>query len=141
MKTILETVQLEFHKSDFLIDLVKHSDGLLYIEIVQTIMDSKHGNSSIKINPTVLSDIIKVLQDYQAKIPRKSGLKDKYITDSEQQEIQKRYLKGVPIKDMAMQFDQNTELIEMVLRNKGIEIVENKIPKTKFWTKNYKRRK
>ena len=40
MKTILETTQLEFDKSDFLIDLVEHDNGKLYIEIVQTILNS-----------------------------------------------------------------------------------------------------
>jgi len=138
MKTILETTQLEFDKSDFLIDLVKHDNGLLYIEIVQSIMDSKSMNNSIKINPTILTDIIKVLQNYQAKIPNKSEIKNKHITDSEQQKIQERYFKGVSIKDLAMQFDQTSELIEMVLRNKGIEIAENELPKPKFWRKNNK---
>ncbi len=37
MKEILETTQLEFDKSAFLIDLVKHQSGNLYIEITQTI--------------------------------------------------------------------------------------------------------
>ena len=141
MKTILETTQLEFDKSDFLIDLVKHEKGLLYIEITQSIIDSKNQNNSIKINPTVLSDIIKVLQNYQAKIPNTSELKNKHITDSEQQKIQERYLKGVSIKDLSMQFDQTPELIEMILRNKGIEIVDNELPKPKFFAKSYKRKR
>ena len=125
MKTIIETTQLEFDKSDFLIDLVKHDNGKLYIEIVQTILDSNKMSESIKINPSVLSDIIKVLQSYQAKLPQKSELDLKHITEIDQQKIQSNYLKGVTIKDLAMQFDQETELIEMILRNKGIEIVEN----------------
>ena len=139
MKTIIETTQLEFDKSDFLIDLVEHENGLLYIEIIQNIIGSKNEKSSIKINPTVLSDIIKVLQNYHAKIPIRSGLKNKHITDIEQQKIQEQYLKGISIKDLAMQFDQTPELIKMILRNKGIEIVGNKLPKSKFWRKNYSR--
>jgi len=70
MKTILETTQLEFDKSDFLIDLVEHENGQLYIEIVQTILNTNKKAESIKINPSVLSDIIKVLQNYQAKLPK-----------------------------------------------------------------------
>jgi len=38
MKEIIETTQLEFDKSAFLIDLVKHEAGSLYIGIVQTIL-------------------------------------------------------------------------------------------------------
>ena len=138
MKTIIETKQLEFDKSDFLIDLVEHSNGMLYIEIVQSIFDSKNEKNSIKINPSVLSDIIKVLQNYQAKIPKKANLKNKHITDSEQTKIQERYLKGVTVEDLAMQFDKSPELIEMILRNKEIEIVENKLPKPKYWRKRRK---
>jgi hypothetical protein len=41
MKTILETTQLEFDKSTFLIDLVEHGNGQLYVEIVQTILIPK----------------------------------------------------------------------------------------------------
>lgn len=141
MKTILETTQLEFDKSAFLIDLVKHDNGQLYIEIVQTILNTNEKTESIKINPSVLSDIIKVLQNYQGKLPKESKLELKHITEIDQEKIQRNYLKGVPIKDLAMQFDQEIELIEMILRNRGIEIVENTLPKPKFWRNNKKRKK
>lgn len=141
MKTIIETTQLEFDKSDFLIDLVKHDNGKLYIEIIQTILDSNKKSESIKINPTILSDIIKVLQSYQAKLPQKSEPKLKHIVEIDKQKIQSSYLKGVTIKDLAMQFDQEPELIGMILRNNGIEIVENEMPKPKFWRHNNKREK
>lgn len=137
MKTILETTQLEFDRSDFLIDLVEHETGQLYIEIVQTILDTNKKSESIKINPSVLSHIIKVLQNYQAKLPRESILDVKHITENDQEKIQSSYLKGVSIKDLAMRFEQTSELIEMILRNKGIEIVENTLPKPKVWH-NYK---
>ena len=142
MKTILETTQLEFYKSNFLIDLVEHGNGQLYIEIVQTIINTNNKVETIKINPSVLSDIIKVLQNYQAKLPRESKPEIKHITDIDQEKIQQYYLKGVSIKDLAMQSGQKPELIEMILRNKGIEIIENKLPKSKFWRnyKNWKRK-
>lgn len=141
MKTILETTQLEFDKSDFLIDLVKHDNGQLYVEILQTILNSNKKTESIKINPSVLSDIIKVLQNYHAKLPSESKPELKNITEIDQEKIQQGYLKGVLIKDLAMRFDQSSELIEMVLRNKGIEIVENTLPKSKFWWKYNKWKK
>jgi len=143
MKTILETTQLEFDKSDFLIDLVEHDNGQLYVEIVQTILNTNEKAEKIKINPSVLSDIIKVLQNYQAKLPKESKLEIKHITEIDQEKIQQNYLKGVSIKDLAMQSDQKPELIEMILRNKGIEIVENTLPKPKFWRndKKWKRKR
>ena len=100
MKTILETTQLEFDKSDFLIDLVEHENGQLYIEIVQTILNTNKKAESIKINPSVLSDIIKVLQNYQAKLPKEWKLELKHITENDQEKIQSSYLKGVSIKDL-----------------------------------------
>ena len=141
MKTILETTQLEFDKSAYLIDLVKHDNGQLYIEVVQTILNTNEKAESIKINPSVLSDIIKVLQNYHEKLPKESKLGIKHITEIDQEKIQQNYLKGVPIEDLAMQFDQESELIEMILRNRGIEIVENTLPKPKFWRNNKKWRK
>jgi len=138
MKTILETTQLEFDKSDYLIDLIEHDNGQLYVEIVQTILNSNKKAESIKINSSVLSDIIKVLQNYQAKFPENSKLEIKHLTEVDQKKIQERYLKGVPIKDLAMQFDQTSELIEMILRNKGIEIDGNRFSKPKVWRKTNK---
>lgn len=133
MKEILETTQLEFDKSAFLIDLVKHESGSVYIEIVQTIENNSKDGQTIKINPSVLSEIIKVLQNYQAKIPGKIDHRSKHITDEDKQKIQDRYLIGVSLQDLALQFDQSEELIEMVLRNRGIQIVSNEIPKPKKW--------
>jgi 3-deoxy-D-arabino-heptulosonate 7-phosphate (DAHP) synthase len=135
MKEILETTQLEFDKSAFLIDLVKHDKGKLYIEIVQTINDGNSSVNTIKINPTILTDLLKVLQSYQAKIPANNPIEVKHLTDTDQQKIQDRYFKGVSVKDLALQFDQTEELIEMILRNRGVSIVSNEIPKSKRWRK------
>lgn len=141
MKRILKTTQLEFDKSDFLIDLVEHYNGQLYIEIVQTILDTNKKEGTIKINASVLSDIIKVLQNYHAKLPQKSNFEIKHLTEIDQNKIETRYLKGVEIKDLAMQFDQTYELIEMVLRNKGLEILKNEMPKPIFTKQHYKLRR
>lgn len=143
MKNILETTQLEFDKSNFLIDFVEHHHGQLYIEIVQTVLNSGKMAQSIKINASVLSDIIKVLQTYHAKLPQESNFAIKHITESDQEKIQSSYLKGVTMRDLALRFDQTPELIEMILRNRGMEIVENTMPKPKFWQRNksWKKRK
>ncbi len=140
MKEIIETTQLEFDKSAFLIDLVRHEIGKLYIEIIQTISNENDGVQTIKVNPTILTDVLKVLQNYQAKIPATDKIQTKHLTDSDQQKIQDRYFKGVTIKDLAVQFDQTEELIEMVLRNKGIQIVSNELPKQKYWRKRKRTR-
>lgn len=55
------------------------------------------------------------------------------MTDEEQQKIQARYLKGISTQDLAMQFNQPEEVIEMVLRNKEIYIVHKQPPKPAYW--------
>ncbi|HSJ67966.1 MAG TPA: hypothetical protein VK921_09840 [Anditalea sp.] len=137
MKEILDTTHLTFNKSSFIIRLVKHSSGSVYIEIKQEIIDENYNSQVIKINPFNLTDIIKVLQNYHANLPLKYREKITHIIDSDEQKIQDRYLKGISIKDLAMQFDQSEKLIEQILINSGIQIVSNKLPKKRWW----KRRK
>ena len=139
MKDIIDTTQLEFDKSNFLIDLVKHDSGHLYIQIVQIIRLVNNDKSTIKINPKIIPDLIKILQNYHARISGFQDVEKIKLSYIDEEKIQERYLKGVPIKDLAMQFDQSVELIEMVLRNRYIEIVDNNLPKPKFRVR--KRRK
>lgn len=138
MKEILETTQLEYDKSTFLIELVKNESGLLYIEVAQIIHDNKQ-IGKIKFKPAILQDFIKTLQEYQTKLPSTIIEETSHISDENQQKIQDRYLKGVLINEIALQFDQKEEVIEMILRNKGISIVNNELPKKSFW--KHRRRK
>jgi hypothetical protein len=138
MEEIIETKQLEFDKSTFLLDLVKHSNGNLYVEIIQTINNNETVQSSIKINPSVLSDIIQVLQYYESKTRKRKNIESDYLTKDENKKIIDRYLKGVSIKDLSLQFDKSEDLIEMILRNKEIKIVSQEIPKKKYWRKRKK---
>jgi hypothetical protein len=133
MKEILETTLLEFDKSCFLIDLVKHRSGKLYVELLQTINTRNTQKQTIRINPSVFSDIIQVFQKYHAIIAVTKTYSCSHLTDLDQKKIQSNYLKGVSSKDLAMIFDQSEILIESVLRNKGIQIVPNVIPKPLYW--------
>lgn len=133
MEENLKTIQLEYEKSSFLIDLVKHNSGNLYVAVEQIIYLNKNTSESqkIKINPSVLSDIIEVLSDFQKDIAvdKPSNSKNK-ISDENGKQIIKRYLKGLEIKDLALQFNCSVKVIEQFLRNNKIEIVENKIKRS-----------
>lgn len=128
MKETLKTTQLEFDKSSFLIDLIELNTGKMYIEITQTINADNKDVQIIKINPTILSDILDVLQKYQSDISNRNNTRKLVLTEKEQNKIQDRYLKGVSINELALQFDETEETIEMILRNKGIEIEPNELP-------------
>lgn len=122
---------LEYNKSSFLIDLVKHKSGNKFIRITQSI-DNGTSKNELKINPTVLTDLITILQQLRTEIGdstiQKSSL---YFSDERQKSIIDRYFKGISIEDLALQFDCSIEIINQILFNKGIEIVDNKMPKTK----------
>jgi predicted RND superfamily exporter protein len=133
MSKIVETTHLEFSKSAFLIDLIKHENGKFYIEILQSIDSGNKSKQSIKINPSIAEDIINVLNEYLNKIPMDQIQLRDYITENSQEEIKKRYLKGVSISDLAMQFDQTEDDIKSILRNKKLAIVSNKPFKKRYW--------
>lgn len=137
MKKILKTKLLEYEKSAFLIELVKHSSGKLYIEISQTISEEKEITQTIKINPSILDDVLYVLKDFKSKMPIAES-ETQLLSEANQQKIQDWYLKGVSIKDLSMQMNLKTDLIEMVLRNKGIPIVSNEMPKERKWHRRKK---
>jgi hypothetical protein len=128
MQEILKSSLLEFEKSTFLIDIIKFHSGEKYINIQQTIT-GQEGKQVLKINPSVLPDIISVLQMYQKEMD-KPGSKEKrnYFSKDKQQKIVTIYLKGVPIKDVALQFNCTPQIIEQILLNKQIEIIDQRPP-------------
>ena len=137
MATIIETTLLECDKSSFLLDLTKHDNGLLFVQITQSVHSVNKEQQTLKINPSILGDLIRVLKNYEEKIPIKTIKNRTFLTEMDKESITNRYFKGVSIKDIAMQFEQKEEDIIMVLRNKGIEIIPIVPPKSKYrrWRK------
>lgn len=155
MEEILKTTLLEFEKSTFIIDLVEYNNEKQYIRIFQTIQDEETNYKRvIKINPSLLSDLLKVLNSYQELIPGNKQQQTKQLssdianaqvhtrtlTESDKAAIQNRYLKGVSIDDLTIQFDCKAELIEQILHNSSIVIVDSNLPKV-FKYKNFRRKR
>jgi len=142
MDEIVKTTLLEYEKSTFLLDLVKHDNGTLYVSIRQTIQiqENEVEVHKIKINPTVLDGIIEVLKNYKSSLPKDKEKTENYISTDQIQEIIKRYLKGsIEIKHLAIQFDCSEQIIKQILNNHNISIVSNKVPKKKyFWRRKSK---
>ena len=61
-----------------------------------------------------------------------------YFTIEKKKEVITRYLKGIEIEDLALQFDCSKNIIEQILTNADIEIVSNKLPKGKVFRKRSK---
>ncbi len=140
MEEILQTTLLEYDKSSFLIDLIKHHYGEYYIAIQQDI--HVHDNcqtQKIKINLSILDDILEVLNNYKNKVSQKNPGTRNYFSSERKEEVKRRYFKGIEIKDLALQFDCSENIIEQILINSGIEIVSNKVPEEYKW--KYRRRR
>lgn len=131
MEEILKSTLLQYDKSTFLLDVVKHKTGADYIRLTQTIDDEKDRIIRIiKINKNVLVDVIAVLQNYQAEFDKYAKSHSKsYFSEDKKKSVVERYFKGITIKDLALQFGCTEQIIEQILFNKGIEIVDNKLPK------------
>ena len=142
MEEIVKTTLLEHEKSSFLLDLIKHNNNL-YINIKQTI----HADSAnpvpteIKINPAMLDELMEVLKFYSEQIPQQQKEKEKFLSAAKREEIQNRYLKGIAIKNLSLQFECRKELIEQVLRNKGIAIVDGNQLKPEWPENKVKKRR
>lgn len=128
MEEILKSILLEYEKSTFLIDLIKHNSGAKFIKIKQTVEGNDIINE-LKINSSVLNDIIFILQDYQKEVKQThSNISNSYFSEEKQKSVIERYFKGITIEDLTLQFDCSKQIIEQILYNKGIGIVDNKQP-------------
>ena len=138
MEEIIKTTLLEHGKSSFLIDLVKHENGKLYVAIQQIIRDDFENfqTQTIKINPVILVKVIEALTIYKNELPKDIVEKFLFKTpeEKEDKEIIRRYFKGVEIEDLALQFDRSANVIKQILSNNRIPIVSNKMPQNyKYW--------
>lgn len=155
MDQILKTILLEYAKSNFLIDLKKDINDKNYIRITQNIQsEAIHPNREILINPNLLKDFIKALQEFEKVMPENqlmeaeklnevSELRDiKYIDKFARLELINRYLKGIELKHLTLQYNLTIQQIEEILRNANIEIVEQNFPKSfkpRFWKRKNKK--
>lgn len=138
MEKVLKSIFLKHPKSTFMVDLVQHQNQKMYLAIEQTIATT-NGISSpqkIKINPDILDELVEILTNLKNEIDHYKI--EALFTDEKTQKLIRRYLIGVEIKDLAVQFNCPETAIEQILTNNGLEIVSNKIPKP---TKRYWRRR
>ena len=132
---------LEYEKSSFLIDLIKHKSGTKFVKITQSIDEGRIRNE-LKINPTILKDLISILQQFDSEIEDSSVQNSSlYFSDERQNAMISRYFKGVTIKDLTLQFDCTVETIKQILFNKGIPIVDNTMPKSTGRKRYFKRKR
>ena len=141
MEDILSSKILEYEKSTFLIDLVKHKSGTVYVNIKQNI-EGSFTQSEIKINPSILSDLVVVLSNLKDEINSDVRIDtDSFFSPEKQKSVIERYFKGVPIQDLTIQFDCSKQIIEQILMNNKIEIMDNTLPKNNNRKRFFRRKK
>ena len=135
MDEILKTTQLEYDKSTFLIDLILHRSGKKYISLQQIIQLENNQNhiQRLRINPVVLTDIIGALNNYKNELSSNPVPVKINISAKGEKELIRRYLIGVDIDDLAVQFNCSEKSIKQILFYNNIKIVSNEIPKVKRW--------
>ncbi|HAI74820.1 MAG TPA: hypothetical protein DCM08_01115 [Microscillaceae bacterium] len=128
MQHTLHTTHLEYDKSSFIVDLIAFEEDKLYVQISQQIFGTNQ-QQRLKINPTVLTDLIAVLQQYQQQIAASTQTPQEtsphHFSDKDQATILKRYMKGIPTEEIALHFNCETAQIEQILHNKGIPLTTN----------------
>jgi len=140
MSEILKSTLLDFEKSFFYVNFMASSSGDKYITMEQT-MAANYNKQKIKINISDLPQIISTLQTYQKELSDpNSDICKNYLSKENQQSVVKRYLKGISIADLALQFDCTTQSISAILFANEIEMVNEKTWKREQMTQASKRK-
>jgi len=141
MHEYLKDTMLECEKSTFHVSMVRHEGGKTYLSITQVIhlAEDRNVEQTIKINPDVLGDVMEVLTLYTKEVAARNK---RSLTDADKQEIVSRYMKMVPIGDIANQFNRSEDFIMQVLRNRNVTVVSNNNPTVpKKWNSRQRFRK
>lgn len=131
MDLILDTITLEYEKSIFIVDLMKHETGEVYVSVTQTIIESQQ-KQKLKINKDAIVDITFALQHFNKKIfTNKTRTSESYFTDEKIKSIIQLYMKGLTFESLALAFNCTAKMIKEIIANERIELVDNSFPKEK----------
>ena len=141
MSSLVQSILLEYDNSTFFIEMLEYRSKHLYVTIEQIIHDEndEHHSEKIKINPSILEDIIEGLTFMKKELETVASIKN-YFSAEKKQKVISRYLKGVKIPDLSVQFKCPEFVIKQILSNNGIEIVSPEVPKSLDHRKRRKKR-
>ncbi len=97
MKTILKSTQLQTAEKSYIVDLIMQNNSVA-VEIIQYYVSGEAEQNSIKVSSSLLSELIKVLENYHANLPLKTTQGSEHLSELDKQKIQRYYLKGVSLK-------------------------------------------
>ena len=125
---LIDSKIIESKKSTFFVEILENSSGNKYVTIEQIVRidnDNQH-SVKIRINPIVLDKIIEALMEMEVVLTNQK--KEKSFSKKIQKEIVRRYLIGVEIDELAMQFRCDANAIRNVLIMNNVEITNQRVP-------------
>jgi len=137
-----ENWEATFRHFRYQINLLKHENGRYYIEFRQSKGEMATELKILQFHPSLLAEIIERLNDLQNHYLMTDRKDKNLISEADAERITTHYLKGVSIRDLALQFEKEAKDIRMMLQNRGIAIVSNEVPKwLRSRTKRFRKRK
>jgi rRNA-processing protein FCF1 len=127
---LLKSIVVEHKKSTFFVEMLEHKSGQKYVALEQIVLidNENHRSEKIRINPVVLDQIIEALTELRDELSSPNK-KERVFSVKIQREIVRRYLKGVEISDLLLQFGGSESAIIKVLKKHKIEIISPKVPR------------
>jgi hypothetical protein len=133
MEEIIKVYKVEADKSAYTLELIRASNGYLYISICQAtfsyLEDAKI--SKVKIRAANFDEIIQILTDFQSEISRQKPER-RIFSPEKREQILNRYLnKKIEIETLAVQFGCSFNEIAQLLIDENIQLTSNQLPGAK----------
>jgi len=140
MKVIFKS-SFQSIQSEYQLELIdKNESKEILLERHFYSRQSSDPSESITIHPKILNELIVQLIECSEllNIPLKNS---KILSPTQKKEIQNRYLKGISVKDLCVQFDRKPVQIEQILLDAGIVLTDQnyKKPYQNWYKRNYKK--
>ena len=145
MDTIIASEVFDHYDKTYLLDRFVGSGSVQVVRITETVHSgSRQGKYVVEVDASVISrirDFIEapLIQDAKGKpIAVKKPFR---LTGEEKDKLVRNYLKGVTAEALAMQWSCKVHDIEQVLRQEGIEVVDQSPPPAPRSWRSWKRKK
>lgn len=111
--------------SEYLLQAEMTEKGLHLITFQRFLADKNVENPSEKINihPRILVNLIEALEECRDTLGIEPLDKEEKLTVEKKNEIKNRYLRGISIRDLCIQFDKKPFVIERILLEQNIELI------------------
>jgi hypothetical protein len=124
MDKLLDTAKFHNGKATYQLDH-KHRNGKHFVTITQTSAGRwEEKKVEMHIPPSAIQDLTELLIMFSKNMPKRQLDGTDHISNDVREKIKEAYLKGVPMSDLLIRFDQSEELIKKVLLAEGVAIVE-----------------